>query len=59
MRKKTAQINKFKRVVSGTIAIPAALLTTSEPELEFWWVPFLAMGVFLAVMKWNNYFLEV
>ena len=50
-------MNKLKKIVSWTIGVPAGLLAVSEYEdLRFWWVPFLAMGVAIAILAWNGLF---
>lgn len=51
--------NNFKKVVSWGIGIPAAIVAVSEIEdLRFWYVPFIAMGLVVAILFWNRAFDE-
>ncbi len=46
-----------KKVVSWTLGVPAALFAVSEvQDLNFWWVPFVAMGAVILVLRWNHAF---
>jgi len=47
----------LKKVISWAIGVPAGIITVSETEdLRFWWVPFIAMGVAIAILAWNGAF---
>ncbi len=47
----------LKKVISWAIGVPAGTITVSEIEdLRFWWIPFIAMGVAVALLAWNGAF---
>ena len=47
----------LKKVISWAIGVPAGIITVSEVEdLRFWWIPFIAMGVAVALLAWNGAF---
>lgn len=47
----------IKKTLSWGVGVPAGLLAFSEVEdLRFWWVPFVAMGIALAILAWNGAF---
>lgn len=48
-----------KKVISWTIGIPAAIVACGEPnDLRFWYVPFVALGIVIAILAWNHAFRE-
>ena len=50
-------MNKLKKVISFAIGVPAGICAFGEVEdLRFWWDPFVAMGVALAILAWNGAF---
>lgn len=50
-------MKKLKKVVSWGVGAPAGLLAFGEVEdLRFWWIPFVAMGVAVAIIAWNGGF---
>jgi len=49
----------IKKMVSWTIGIPAAIIAASEiNDLNYWWLPFMALGVIVIILKWNHAFDE-
>jgi len=50
-------LRKIRKTASLAIGIPAGLIAFSEVEdLRYWWVPFVAMGIVIAVLAWNGVF---
>lgn len=50
-------LRKIRKIASLAIGIPAGLVAVSEVEdLRYWWVPFVAMGVAIAILAWNGAF---
>jgi hypothetical protein len=50
-------LRKIRKIASLAIGIPAGLVAFSEVEdLRYWWVPFVAMGIVVAVLAWNGVF---
>lgn len=50
-------LRKIRKIASLAIGIPAGLVAVSEVEdLRYWWVPFVAMGVAIAILAWNGVF---
>lgn len=50
-------LRKIREIASLAIGIPAGLVAVSEVEdLRYWWVPFVAMGIMVAVLAWNGVF---
>jgi len=50
-------LRKIRKIASLTIGILAGLVAFSEVEdLRYWWVPFVAMGIVVAVLAWNGAF---
>ena len=48
-----------KKVISWAVGIPAALIAFSQvDDLSMWWLPFVAMGALVLVLKWNHVFDE-
>ena len=53
------QTNIIKRIVSWTIGVPAVLIAFSEvSDLNYWYLPFVAMGTLVLILKWNRVFDE-
>lgn len=51
---KKLQKQKLKQIVSCIVGVPAAIIAFSEPENEYWYIPFVAWGIVIAILKWNN-----
>jgi hypothetical protein len=48
-----------KKVISWAVGIPAGFIAFSEVnDLSMWWLPFVAMGALVLVLKWNQVFDE-
>lgn len=46
-----------KKVISWTVGIPAAVIAVSEiNDLNYWWMPFAAIGLIVLILKWNRMF---
>lgn len=48
---------KIKQIISWTIGLPAGLIVVGEiQDLTYWWVQFVALGLLVAILKWNHAF---
>lgn len=47
----------IKKTLSCGVGVPAGIVAVSECEdLRLWWVPFVALGVVIAILAWNGAF---
>ena len=50
---------KIKKIVSWAIAVPAIIFAAGEiKDLTYWYVPFLALGILVAIIWWNGGFIK-
>lgn len=48
---------KIKQIISWMIGLPAGLIVVSEiQDLTYWWIQFVALGLLIAILKWNRAF---
>jgi hypothetical protein len=47
----------IKQLISWMIGFPAGLIVVGEiQDLTYWWVQFAALGLLVAILKWNHVF---
>ena len=50
-------MHQIKQIISWLIGLPAGLIVVSEiQDLTYWWVQFVALGLLIAILKWNHAF---
>lgn len=48
---------KIKQAISWMIGLPTGLIVVGEiQDLTYWWIQFVALGLLLAILKWNHVF---
>lgn len=45
----------IKQLISWVVGFPSAMIVLSElNDLSFWWIQFMALGLLVAILRWNH-----
>ena len=45
----------IKQLISWMVGFPSAMIVLSElNDLSFWWIQFMALGLLVAILRWNH-----
>lgn len=45
----------IKQLISWIVGFPSAMIVLSElNDLSFWWIQFMALGLLVAILRWNH-----